>query len=245
MPGGTVNLPAVGPVSRRALLIGGGLSVVVVGVVWWRRRQAAAAAAPAPADATDATDSGIGDLSGVGSGGGSGGSGSSTSSSTNFTSNPQWSAAVRDLLGGTIDPAALSQAIGLYLVGAAVNHDQELIIDQAIAAAGYPPVSGPNGYPPAIRQSPATGQTPPPASKPLPYDGTPANPSFRVTAGSNVDGWINALQAHGVRVVWSDLTRLNPGIANNIRNPKGKNGPHQLNTFVNAASYKLPPQPAP
>jgi hypothetical protein len=234
MAGASVNLPAVGPVSRRALLIGGGLSVAVVAVVWWRRRTAA----PAPSDPNAADvagiDSGVTDT-GAGTGvAGGGSSGAGSTSSGALTSNAQWVAMVTESLSGVVDPSALAQALGLYVTGQAVTKDQELIIDQAIAYAGWPPVAGPNGYPPAIRQSPATGQTPPPAA------GTTKR--VNVDAGWPVNQWIRDLQAGkegpvAAHTSFNDVLRLNGGKGGRFDRNIRWNLPSEKRTFINSDSY--------
>lgn len=66
-----------------------------------------------------------------------------------FTSNAYWSQYVEQLMGSSGNDA-ISQAIGAYVTGAPVTSAGVSIIEQAIAVAGYPPVSGTNGYPPSI-----------------------------------------------------------------------------------------------
>jgi hypothetical protein len=155
---GEVALPGVGPVPKRTLLIGGGAAVLVMAVLWWRKRNAAGPAAPAAAVDPNALDPNAGDGSGMAGGGGSLTSTGAPGSTTPAT-NPQWAQAVMQQLDGVLDPQALSAALGVYLTGAAATPEQTLLIDQAIAVEGWPPVSGPNGYPPAIRTQPSTGQT--------------------------------------------------------------------------------------
>jgi hypothetical protein len=96
--------------------------------------------------------------------------------------------------------------------------------------------------PPESTPSPSSGPAITPGKRP--FSGDPAKPYFTITPNSNVDGWITALQRHGVHVTWSQIASLNPGIANNIYNPQGKNGPHGSNTFRNATNYWLPSQAA-
>jgi hypothetical protein len=169
---GQVTLPAVGSVSKTTLYVGGAGAAVLMGYLWWRKKRTPVT--PSTVDTSGADTSGVG---GLASGGGGGGMSAIADSSLpqvgTPTSNPQWSALVmQQLAGSNADPNALATALGLYLTGGAVTHDQELLIDEAIAVAGYPPVSGPTGYPPAIHSQPATGQTnPPPAPAPTP---TPA-----------------------------------------------------------------------
>jgi LysM repeat protein len=170
---GDVHLPAVGSVSKRALWIGGTGAVVLVAVLWWRKRNTATAAAGDLA----VDDTGTGEAGGGGTAGGGGsGGGVDQPAVDRLTTNPQWTALVMERLSGVVDPGVLSPALGLYLVGAAVSHEQELVIDQAISVAGYPPVSGPNGYPPAIHLQPPPGQTPAPSPAPTPAPTPPPAP---------------------------------------------------------------------
>lgn len=68
-----------------------------------------------------------------------------------FTSNAAWSQyAVATLEGSGYDPGTLTSELGLYLAGAPVTAAQQADINAAIAVAGYPPVAGANGQPPAI-----------------------------------------------------------------------------------------------
>lgn len=157
-----VTLPGVGPVKKQALLLGGGAAVIVMAVLWWRKRNAAAAATPGVDP--NAIDPNAIDNSGMAGGGGAL-TGPTPSAVTTPTSNPQWTQLVMQQLSFE-DPSTLGKALGLYLTGSAVTPDQERLVDEAIAAEGYPPVSGPSGYPPAIRTQPAGGQTPPPAPAP-------------------------------------------------------------------------------
>jgi len=208
---GSVQLPVVGPTSKRALAIGGTAAVALMAVLWWRRRSAAAAPpAAAAVDDTSTVDSATGGGAGGGSAGGGGGAGDAPAN-LNPTSNPQWTALVMQDLSGVVDPGELATAIGLYLTGSAVTPAQTLIIDQAIAVAGYPPVSGPSGYPPAIRTQPSTGQTPPPpAPGPSPGPGpkAPATPGgvhvVSVTRTSGTLAWSAATGATGYRVYGND-----------------------------------------
>lgn len=91
----------------------------------------------------------------TGTPGGTGGTGGPGPGS--FTTNADWAQYAEQQLSGVVDPTALSAALGVYLTGRMATSDQESLIDQAIAVAGYPPVSGPDNYPPNIKQSPGGG----------------------------------------------------------------------------------------
>lgn len=151
---------------RKGLVFLGGGALALVGFLYWRHKQASAAAA-GPADTTgtdtgstdgtgDYTDtSGYGDYFGGGGGGGffgpppvDGGTGGPGPGS--FTSNAQWAQYAEQQLSGVVDEATLSAALGKYLTGQPMTDAQKSLTDQAVAIAGYPPVSGPGGFPPAM-----------------------------------------------------------------------------------------------
>jgi hypothetical protein len=72
------------------------------------------------------------------------------------------------------DAPTVGNAIGKYLTGQSLTADQVGLVQSAIAIAGYPPVSGPNGNPPSyitgtIAPPPPSGgggTTPPPTPNP-------------------------------------------------------------------------------
>lgn len=101
-----------------------------------------------------------------------------------FSNNTAWFAYVQQQLNGIVDPGALTAALGEYLTGSAASPDQVSLIDQAIAAAGYPPVAGANGYPPNIKQGPGGGG----GKTPVPN-----------VVGQNWMGAIHQLQAAGFK----------------------------------------------
>jgi PASTA domain len=88
------------------------------------------------------------------------GAGSSEPSSTQATTNAQWSAAVVSALtnqGVGYTGQQVLGAIAPYLAGQPVSAAQGLIVQQAIAVEGYPPVPGPSGNPPGIVTASTTG----------------------------------------------------------------------------------------
>lgn len=230
---GEIDTP-LGPIKKEYVYVGGGLLVVIVSVVWYRsRQQANAAAATAAAGANTGIDpatgypygsaedaaalanqgnyinpsqpyTGVGGSSSVGTGTGSG----------TFTTNAQWAQFVEQFLessGAVSDVAPLSAAIGKYITGQPVTSDQQSLIEQAIAIGGYPPVSGPDAYPPSIRTS--TGTTPP-----------PADAVYRDTKeGQSVQSFLNY---YGI--TYAQMLNLNPGIQNSITraNSHGYVGPN-------------------
>lgn len=91
--------------------------------------------------------------------------GSGYPTSGGYTSNAQWSQAAENYLVQTVgaDANSVGNALGKYITGGTVDDNQQAIINQAIAFNGFPPVSGPDGYPPSIRTAPNPG-TPPPSN---------------------------------------------------------------------------------
>lgn len=96
--------------------------------------------------------------------GGSGGGIFGTGTPGSFASNAEWAQYVEayeeNNLGG--DPVTVGNAIGKYLTGQALTTDQIGLVQSAIAIGGYPPVSGPNGNPPAYVTGNTGTTTPPP-----------------------------------------------------------------------------------
>lgn len=184
----TINLPGVGPTNKKTVYLVGGLIVVVAGYGYYRSRNASVAPTPSDTTATDitATDSTYdptldptsqyydmtSDPNSAYYQGGVYDSGMSqypigaglyepVTAPTGYTSNPEWSQAAEDYLANSVglSPTNVQAALGKYLTGGTVNDAQESIINQAIAAVGYPPQAGPNGYPPSIKKSAAPSVT--------------------------------------------------------------------------------------
>jgi hypothetical protein len=81
-----------------------------------------------------------------------------------FTSNALWSQYVEQWLVGTMnsDPNTVGNAIGKYISGQPLDSGMVAIVQEAIAFAGYPPVSGPGGNPPSYTTATTTTTNPPP-----------------------------------------------------------------------------------
>lgn len=89
-------------------------------------------------------EGGEGGNSGSGGKGGKGG----------ITNNAEWSrAAIVELAKDGYQREAVVAALGGYLLGREVTPSQETIVQAAIAVEGYPPQSGKDNHPPAIRVS--------------------------------------------------------------------------------------------
>lgn len=178
---GTVHTP-LGAVSKKTAILGGAAVVILAGIVYMRSRKASQAAATANAGANTGIDPATGYAYGSAEdaaalanqasyinpsvpyapGGGGGLSDTGTLGPGGFTNNAQWAQYAETTLasnGAVSDISALSAAIGKYLTDQPVNGDQQSLINQAIAIAGYPPVSGPSGYPPSINTSGGTTPT--------------------------------------------------------------------------------------
>lgn len=74
---------------------------------------------------------------------------SPVATTTTFATNAAWAQAAEQYLGsdGADTTAA---AISKYIAGQQMTTAQETTVEEAIAAEGYPPVAGANGYPPAL-----------------------------------------------------------------------------------------------
>jgi LysM repeat protein len=182
------NLPAVGKVPRKGLVIG--MLVAAAGgvYIWWRHKESAAATASSATPAAYAygygsygygaqgqltpeelaseeglEPYGYGGVYGYGAGGAGVGVGSPypvTAPVVPVTTNAEWAQAAETELGNSgYDSTTSAAALGKYITGGAVTADQQSIIQSAIAFEGYPPQPGANNYPPNINTGPATGQS--------------------------------------------------------------------------------------
>lgn len=88
-----------------------------------------------------------------------GGGGGTNSGPGTFVTNAAWSQYAQAYLTGTVglDPATVSAALGAYINGQPVTTAQQSIINQAIAYANAPPVTGPNGFPPSMNVTGSSG----------------------------------------------------------------------------------------
>lgn len=174
-----VSVPGFGKQKKSTVYVIGGIVVVVIGIGYYRsKKDKAATAATTSATTSDTMPAAGADTSGVGAYDSSAyGSGQyvptgaplnnvPSAGPTGYTSNSQWSQAAEEYLAGTVglDATAVQAALGKYITGGNVTADQQNIIEQAIAAEGYPPQSGPNGYPPSVKLV-ATTPAPPTAPK--------------------------------------------------------------------------------
>jgi hypothetical protein len=181
----TIDLPGIGPTKRTYVYIGGAL-VLVLGIEWYRNRSTSSTGSSTAAATSDQGTDPAGnvgtidpatgyvegspeDLSSLDTQAGyaTGDEGTTTgdtSATTGppFTTNAAWSQYAINYLtqNENVDPGTVGQVLGAYLTGQAISAADKAMVDDAIAVAGYPPVSGANGYPPAINVSgSATGGT--------------------------------------------------------------------------------------
>ncbi len=191
---GTVNVPAMGKVEKKTLVIVGGIAAVVLGIVWYRSRSATPSDAGANVGINPATgypfgsaedlaalaaqDSYVNPAQSLAPGGGG-----QYPESTGFTTNALWAQAVQEyMMENEIvgDGSTLASALGKYLTGTAMTDAEKALVNQAIAYKGYPPVAGPNGYPPSINTAPPVEPEKPEKAK------IPAVPTgLRIVTASN------------------------------------------------------------
>lgn len=169
---GTIKTPLGTVQKKTALYLGGGIAVLAV-IVWYRNKQLGGTSSDAvtpEAEINPATGYPYGSAEDAAalaaqaayvspSGTTGGGSSSVPVSNAGYSSNGQWTnGVVQNLVGNGLvsDPSQLSVALGKYITGAYATDTEVSLIQQAIAAEGYPPVSGTNGYPPSINRTPPT-----------------------------------------------------------------------------------------
>lgn len=181
MPEGTVTIPG-GLKLKKNVAIGIGVASVAVGGYYYYRKRQAAAAQNTSVQGQALSDQNIdpatgyaygspedqaalaamqGGGAGYGYGGGYGGYGPQTqppqTPPQGFQSNAQWTQAAEQYMGST-GADAIAAALGKYLLASPLTTDQVTIVQQAVAAEGFPPVPGPNGFPPSYK----TVESPPP-----------------------------------------------------------------------------------
>lgn len=228
---GTVKTP-FGNMSKKTVAIVGGGGVLLLGIVWYRSKKAGASSSSASSTDTTAqsTDQnidpatgfpygspedvaalqqqqmiggGFGPVFGGGTPGGTTGPGPGS-----FTDNGQWAQYAEDYLVNTVgQPAAdVGNALGKYLTAQPVDTTGKGYINEAIAFAGFPPVSGPNGNPPGIVDGP--GGPPPPPPPP------PGNVTVPNVVGMETDAGQRAIVAAGLTV--NRTQKLKPGVGSTI-----------------------------
>lgn len=100
-----------------------------------------------------------------------------------FTSNAQWSQAAEQYITGQgADSNTVGNALGKYITGQTISDaNQENYVNQAIAFEGYPPVPGPDGFPPNIRTAPVGDGHKPPQEVVVPrVAGLSASEAYRI-----------------------------------------------------------------
>jgi hypothetical protein len=214
---GTLQTP-IGKVQKKTAVIGVGVAAVLGAIVYYRQQQLGsdevggteALINPATgypygsAEDAAALAEQAGFISPPASGGGGGGSGSIPPSNLSYRTNGEWSQAVVEYMVGNgliEDPSQLSAALGKYLTGQPATSTDQNLIQQAIAVQGFPPLAGPNGYPPSINT--ATIPTTPPVT-PVPKPSVPPVPTGiqvqYVTRTGVALGWPKPAGSTSVRI---------------------------------------------
>jgi hypothetical protein len=67
-----------------------------------------------------------------------------------FTNNAQWTQSAEAYMGSSGNDA-IAAALGKYITGQSLTTDQRTIVQSAIASQGYPPIAGPQGFPPSYK----------------------------------------------------------------------------------------------
>lgn len=231
---GTIKTP-IGEVSKKTALIAGVGAIAILGIIWWRTKSTENLASSAGAsEINPATGYPYGspeDAAAMAAqanyitpttGSAGGGAGGYPLGGIGFVNNAQWVQAVIEYMttaGLVEDPTALSAALGVYITGSPATSTQQSLIEQAIAAQGFPPLSGPSGYPPSINTAPAvtptptpTPTTPTPTPVPTPQP-PPIGTMISVPLGVNLYVWTAQVSA-GYHTPYSFeiMEQLNPGI---------------------------------
>lgn len=208
----------------KPVVIGGGAAILIGGVFYYRKNKANAASQasvdaagsneidPAtgypygsPEDAAALTTQGnyqspnIGGYGFTGYAGSSGASAFGSGAPGTFTNNAEWAQFVEayEVNNMGADAAIVGNAIGKYITGQPLINDAQLsIVQSAVAIGGYPPVSGPNGHPPAYITAPLPS--------PLPSPGK--------TAGS-ISGLSVSINGTTAVVKWNAATNASQGYA--------------------------------
>jgi hypothetical protein len=117
-----------------------------------------------------------------------------------FTDNGSWATYAEQQLGSN-GSDAIAAAIAKYLSGQSVTSAQQTTIEEAIAIANYPPVSGAGGYPPSMHLSAGGGGANPLQTVTIP----------RLAQGTRVEDANSALSALGLTSTLSETRK--PGVA--------------------------------
>jgi hypothetical protein len=208
---GTVKTP-FGEMKKKTAAIAGIGGIAIIGIIYYKNKQtqaanaaATAAAANSAANQTGTNNTQIDPATGFpygsaedeqalaaqqgiqytpwgGYGGGGGGGGGGGNPGPPFTSNAAWASYCEQSMGST-GADAIAAALGHYLVGVPLATGENTIVDQAIAIGGYPPVAGPNGYPPAFKTGGGGGG---------------GNVNVPNVVGQETDAAVRAIQAVGL-----------------------------------------------
>lgn len=214
---GTVTIAGKQFPKKGVFLAVGGVAVVGLAVAY-KRQQAASAASTATATGDLTASANIDPATGFPYGSaedaqalsdwqvssglpsntfGGGGVGGTVQGPGAFANNAQWAQAAEQSIGSTGGDAKAT-ALGRYLLGQPLGPDQRRAVEQAIAAQNPPPVAGPNGFPPAIRDKAVNPPPPPPKG----------HPTKEVAA--NGHDTLRDIAAHSGTTTYPQAEKLNP-----------------------------------
>jgi LysM repeat protein len=128
-----------------------------------------------------------------------------------FATNGEWAQQAESDLG---NPPGLSNALGQYLTGRPLSPGDQGLTDQAIASENYPPVAGPDGYPPAMHTS-ATSTAPGTTAATGTTTTTTGTTATNTVAGHQISapgGKTLPQIAAQYGVTMADLQRIDPGV---------------------------------
>ena len=252
MLNGTVDVPAVGRVKKRYVVIPAGIAALYVGWRWYQARQDGAEPAPG-ADGYYSTD----DLSEYGlstTGGATNVTGNTGNTVTDGTKpdaiddNAEWTDRAVEKLGNAgYDTAVVYAALGEFLARRSLDKSEATIVRAAVAAAGQPPVGGPYAVIEAATQGPVelaapknvrvTAKTS--TSVTLAWDAVPGAGYYRAyRSGSSTN--VGATDAGNRTIV---ITGLQPATEYTFQvaadTTTGKPGPKSAGVKAKTSSVKL------
>jgi hypothetical protein len=156
----TMNLPAVGPVNKRIVIIVGAGAAGIIGYAWWRRGSAADETLPEETLGDDLPfiPDGFGDATIPGGSTVDGGVGDP---SRPPITNIEWHQRLTDMLEGVgYERQFAANTLGKYLSGQTLTAAEKLLVMTAVGLLGYPPAGA---LPILGGQEPTT---PPPGNPP-------------------------------------------------------------------------------
>jgi Fibronectin type III domain len=116
------------------------------------------------------------------------GTGTGITTTQAFSNNAAWAQAAEAYLGSN-GADSTAAALSKYLLGQQITTDQEQVVEEAIAAEGYPPVAGANGYPPSMNVTGGTSPSPATGSSGAPAGSPPNLKAVKKSAGAVSVSW--------------------------------------------------------